>query len=231
MRKLILGMAVLASTLAMTVTPAKAAEVLTLNNFNLTQTVEDPPIRLFVRGPDGKPVNDLSVAFPLRTSSVTCLVYGDGAPAGILGTENQPVLISIPKTYDGWTLTVRSMDGVWTGGDSRNLINIDDATNNGCSRRQNSPANSGQGGLLYLDPTNIKVHSDCVYDCQNNSPIVSPVGDFQNWNGKDVTVLSSSVANAGWQGTISGIRLVQTMPANLKPDNYTLPMLLCLEAL
>lgn len=234
MKKLSTGLLALGLVMAVSVgsASAEAGQIMIQNNFSLSQTVEDPPLKLYFRQPDGTPDNNYTVGFELRSSSLECLGPSNGAPSGVIGTDAEPIFVSVPQSVENWSLAVRTSDKAWVGLNPNHTISIDDKTDGGCSRNPaNNPSDTRPGGLLSVVPGNIKLKSTCAYDCSDNPIITANESNFAISDGDTIPVTYSVTPNAGWQGTISGIRLIQTMPANLSPDSYTLPMLICLLAL
>lgn len=234
MKRIFTGLLAFGIIMSLTVGSASAevGQIKRQNNFKVSQTIEDPPLTIYFRGLDGSPDNNYIAPFELRSSSLSCLGLSSGAPHGVIGTDEEPIFVTVPKSVENWSLAVRTTSKAWVGVNPNHTISVDDATDNGCSRNPaNSPSDTRPGGLLSVNPGSIKLKSDCLYSCDNSQIQLSPDGNFATSDGDTIPVTYSVTPNAGWQGTVSGINLIQTMPANLSPDDYTLPMLVCLVSL
>ncbi|MDB5166808.1 MAG: hypothetical protein JWM37_880 [Candidatus Saccharibacteria bacterium] len=225
MKTIIVGLAVIATA---TVIPATNVQADTAD-VGLRQTIEAPVSKLSFQDRSGNDIAAPRLNFPLRTARYVCQKDAT-APSTVLGTDAQKLFASIPdRSASGWDISIAPTNGVENGwhGSSNNVMRISDGTNEGCGE---GPDSASKGGLLSVDTSDMQVSDACDWGCAD--PIFMRRGPSTDYaHTPSVSLYASATPHVGWEGTLSNIRLRQTIPAGQAADDYVLPLTVTLTEL
>lgn len=199
---------------------------------DVSQRLAEPISRITFQDANGTDIVSPLLHFPLRTASFICQDSSSGGKT-FLSTERQKLAISVPdRASNGWDVSLAPTNGVaagWTNSDNPTALAINDPNQGGC--KSSDPLSGSFGGLMKIDPSDLTADGVCSQGCidATTSPTKGAATDFAQT--QSASLFHSDQPHIGWEGTLTGVSLSQTIPAGTPSGDYSLPLTLTLTEL
>lgn len=214
--------AILSIVIALVALAGIGRVIFAANNSQLSQSISAGTLATDIKDASRVTVASPSVAMSSVSFPFSCLT-GGSAPSGTFGTNTQRIYIENPgAANNGWTLTMAATGGattLWQNTGSTQNYDFNDPTSSGCSDGGDADTKAGQ---LNVDPSVATLTADCG-SCSTANITKGSSTAFSQGTTDSITLLNAAAAsddNGRWY--LTGVGLLQTIPAEQAADSYTI---------
>ncbi|MEI7498353.1 MAG: hypothetical protein WCK11_03665 [Candidatus Falkowbacteria bacterium] len=172
----------------------------------------------------------VTVASPTVAMSAINASFGCASTTGTFGSSTQRIYVDNPSAANnGWTLSLAATGGVtslWTSASS--TFDFNDPTTSGCADGGDADTKIGD---MTLNPTVGTITADYTTGSSIVGISKGAQASFNEGTVNSITIMSAAnTASSTWRGYMTGIGVVQTIPAEQQAQAYTLGMTLTVVA-
>ena len=199
-----------------------------ISQFNLT--INAGTLATDIKDASRVTVGSPTVALSAATVSFSCL-SGGSAPSGTFGTNTERVYVENPDAADnGWTLTVApsATTATWSDGGT-NTFDFNDAGGSGCTDGADTDS---VGGQMTIDAvTSGTITADYTVGPDTTGLTLGSSASFVEGSTDSLTLITAASGSddvGRWY--LTGVDVVQTIPADQPAASYSLNMTLTVTA-
>lgn len=175
----------------------------------------------------GSPVSNPAIAFPAAILDLDCNVNG-----ATLGTSNQKIRINNTTPSPTWSITIAATSGgtaTWSkgGGGGNNNYDFNDPSVDGCTDGGDSDSFAGKMEINPGTGTITPIGGGCT---NTGISLGSQTGFSEGTQDSITLVAAGSGAQTGCMWDITGITLIQRIPADQSTGTYSISFTLTLLA-